>query len=293
MSTISHINECKLCKKQAELQKSHIIPKFVGRWLKNSSAAGYIRNVVNPNVRIQDLPKVYLLCRECEKNFSAIETRFANEIFYPFHTENKKSFQYGTWLKKFVISVNWRVAVSKLNNRLPDDHPSYPIFEETLETWRQFLLDQTDNPGLSENHLVFIGITDLEDFNKIQAPNYSHFLNMRVLRSVDFCTTVDNQDRIFIYTSIAGIAFISHIHPNIFPGWTNQTRIKNIGTVKTLQKNTDDSFGHFLSDRLTMINQLILEQISEKQEKIITNGVLNDPEKALKSKSLGLLNELI
>lgn len=39
---------CALCGKNAELRESHLIPKFVGEWIKRTSATGYLRQVVNP-----------------------------------------------------------------------------------------------------------------------------------------------------------------------------------------------------------------------------------------------------
>ncbi|MGM0803516.1 MAG: hypothetical protein ACQET8_02160 [Bacillota bacterium] len=286
------IGICKLCQKEAELQNSHIIPKFVGRWLKKTSSAGHIRNAVNPNLRIQDLSKDYLLCSECELRFSAVETKFANEIFYPFHKENKKLFHYDKWLQKFLISLNWRVAISGLNNLIPDNHHSLPLLVSTLETWRLFLLDEIKNPGNCKNHLIFVGITDIKDFNKIQPAPYDHFINMRFLRSVMFSSVVDNENRTFIYSSLCGILFVSHINPRSFSGWTNQTKITKRGTLKTLQINKDKCFGTFLGSKMGSINKHIEQNISEKQENIINQGVLGDIDKALASKSLGIINQL-
>jgi hypothetical protein len=284
---------CKLCKKYSELQLSHVIPKFVGKWIKKTSAVGHIRNAVEPNVRIQDLFKDYLLCKDCEKRFSALEKHFSKEIFYPFHEENKKFFHYDTWLQKFVVSINWRIAVSGLNNHLEKSHPSYNIYLETLEAWRKFLLDVSPNPGPSKNHIVFVGITDIKDFNKIQPAAYNHFMNMRFLRSVDACTEVDQEDRIFIYANITGIVFVSQIHPKTFKGWTNQTKVTKRGTLKTLQDNFDTIFGDFLSVRMSMIKDMISSNISEKQEQIINNGILGDLDNAFDSKSLGLISDLV
>lgn len=60
---------CLLCKRERELQLSHIIPNFVYNWLKDTSPS-FIRSSQNPNQRIQDGPKYYLLCAECEGLFS-------------------------------------------------------------------------------------------------------------------------------------------------------------------------------------------------------------------------------
>lgn len=33
----------KLCHNESELQESHFIPKFVGKWVKKTSITGYLR----------------------------------------------------------------------------------------------------------------------------------------------------------------------------------------------------------------------------------------------------------
>lgn len=35
---------CKLCGSNGELKLSHFIPKFVGKWVKETSATGYVRH---------------------------------------------------------------------------------------------------------------------------------------------------------------------------------------------------------------------------------------------------------
>src|SRR5438105_3665023 len=90
---------CALCATLAPLQKSHIIPKFVFRYMRTSSP-GRIRDSTAPNRLIQDGPKIPLLCAPCEERFAAWETPFAERIFLPFHTGacgNAPVFRYQEW----------------------------------------------------------------------------------------------------------------------------------------------------------------------------------------------------
>jgi hypothetical protein len=73
------IGECQLCRKQAELLQSHVLPSFVFKWMKQ---AGYMRFAETPNRRSQDGIKRRWLCRECEDLFNSFETPFANNIFH-------------------------------------------------------------------------------------------------------------------------------------------------------------------------------------------------------------------
>ena len=56
---------CKLCHSQKTLRKSHIVPKFVSHYLKETSLTGYLRMSSNINKRVQDGIKIKLLCDEC------------------------------------------------------------------------------------------------------------------------------------------------------------------------------------------------------------------------------------
>lgn len=106
---------CKLCQKNQDLRESHIIPKFVAKWLKESSATGYLRQGVEPNLRKQDFPKERLLCGDCENRFSRWENIFAEKIFLPYLNDGKREFEYTDWLLKFSVSLIWRMGISELD----------------------------------------------------------------------------------------------------------------------------------------------------------------------------------
>lgn len=82
---------CALCSQSKQLEASHIIPEFVGKWLKHGSPNGYLREPSNPNVRRQDLPTVRLLCHECEQRFATWERLFAERIFFLERLEPRKA----------------------------------------------------------------------------------------------------------------------------------------------------------------------------------------------------------
>jgi hypothetical protein len=75
---------CYLCKEPAQLQRSHIVPSFVGKWLKDTSVTGFLRHGIDQSLRQQDIPKQPLLRSSCEFRFSMFEDRFARNIFYPY-----------------------------------------------------------------------------------------------------------------------------------------------------------------------------------------------------------------
>ena len=73
---------CSLCEHDRDLQESHIIPKFVGKWLKKTSATGFLVNANHASKRVQDLITLNLLCRDCEERFSKFETYFAKGLIF-------------------------------------------------------------------------------------------------------------------------------------------------------------------------------------------------------------------
>jgi len=87
---------CKLCDETAELQVSHIVPRFVFGWLKDNSATGFLRFSGQPNLRVQDGPKLSWLCRDCEELLNDWETKFANLLFYPILKGDTATVQYGS-----------------------------------------------------------------------------------------------------------------------------------------------------------------------------------------------------
>lgn len=48
---------CKLCGSPAKIMKSHVYPKFVVNWIKDTSPKSFLRKPTNINKRNQDGPK--------------------------------------------------------------------------------------------------------------------------------------------------------------------------------------------------------------------------------------------
>src|SRR4051812_354965 len=74
---------CALCGTASTLKESHIIPKFVFKYLKSTSGSGYLRDGQKPKLRVQDGFKTELLCDSCEQEFSKHESWFHTQVFQP------------------------------------------------------------------------------------------------------------------------------------------------------------------------------------------------------------------
>ncbi|EEG87761.1 hypothetical protein PROPEN_00062 [Proteus penneri ATCC 35198] len=89
------IGTCALCDSDnIELQLSHIIPKFVYDWLKETSITPFIRDIKNVNIRHQDGDKQYLLCNVCEKKLAVYENELASYFLKRLQTIGLKKKKY-------------------------------------------------------------------------------------------------------------------------------------------------------------------------------------------------------
>src|SRR3954468_11545726 len=83
-TSLSDLSPCALCKQPKPLCDSHIIPAFVGKWLKETSATVYLRSALSPDLRQQDLLTKRLLCADCEGRFSGFERLAAERLVLPY-----------------------------------------------------------------------------------------------------------------------------------------------------------------------------------------------------------------
>lgn len=270
--------KCALCMKEKELMQSHIIPKFIGKWLKETSATGYLRQAVNPNKRQQDLGKIELLCHECEEKFSSYEKNFAENIFTPFQN-GQKEFHYDEWLVKFIISINWRVAVTESGeNRSNMPEHLLKELDIAIEAWRKFLNDECTNRGGYTHHMFFLD-TIQSVSSGMEVLDHT---NWYLLRTVDG-TTAYSSEVVFVYSKLPGVIIVSHIQPENMKGWS-RTRVSNKGNLKIPQAISVEGFGDFLNHRIRETNRLTSE-MSELQRQKIGQNVKNDLEKLHNSKS--------
>src|SRR5713226_7142097 len=140
---------CKLCEEQKTLQHSHIISAFAVRWLKETSATGYLQSL-GSKVHLQETKRLHLLCADCEQLLSKDEKTFSEKIFIPYHEGNQDTFEYGSWLKRFIIGLHWKVLVTK-----EDRYPAHAeaAYAKAEQDWRPFLLGQSASHGNAELHL--------------------------------------------------------------------------------------------------------------------------------------------
>jgi hypothetical protein len=197
---------CRLCQLPRPLRNSHIIPRFVSKWLLESSATRGLLGLVTPNRRRQDIPTIPFLCSDCEQVFSPWEGKFAAQVFLPFHRNEGNAFGYDSWGLKFASSVVWRVLTESLEQgrgRLTAKQSSHASIAQ--QTWRDFMLGNATHPGRFEVHAIPLDVVPTAN-----TADVSPFLNRYLLRAVDAEVIVGTTD-VLVYAKLCRILLVGQV----------------------------------------------------------------------------------
>lgn len=260
------LGKCQLCNNHRELRDSHIIPKFVFNWLKETSPA-HIRVAHTPNRRVQDGVKAQLLCDACELLFSKWENIFKEEVFDKIHSlkyEELVQIPYNSWALKFAVSVSWRILLFyKANNLLSHLSDSQSLLaEEALMTWQDFLLGKVSHPDGFVQHIIPTSLV-----NDHNIPNKSTYINRYLLRTVDMDVACSD-NRAFVYAKLGRIILFGLIQEP-YPDWWSRTKIHSrkglIGGRKFVIPTGIDEYIVYKANRLGVA----YEAMSERQQEIV------------------------
>jgi hypothetical protein len=270
------VGTCALCGKETELQASHIVPRFVGKWMKDTSATGFLSKSEDLSERVQDLPTEQLLCTGCEQIFSGFESYFAKNIFYPFHEKKVRVFDYDERLGMFALSLSWRTlkaSYSAFKVEVPKLAKQVDLAEDD---WRNILLSKRSEMRPYETHLIFL---DYIKRGENLPPNFQWYS----LRTTDLCL-VEYGGRIFAYTKLPWMVFVTSIHPHRLEGW-NKTLIERRGKISPPQEIVDGIFGRLLIDRA----ELALDhKLPKWRQEALLRSTQKNPQRWLESDSLEL-----
>jgi len=151
---------CRMCLEDGPLENSHVVPSFVWRWLKNTSALGYLRTGENPNLRVQDGWKRQWFCRACEDQIGRFEKAFSEKFFPLVVTERPVPYAHGPWLSRFIASVALRTVMlcSERGEAFDLFTPEQKaLLPSALEWWRAFVHGEAKTPGVHELHFMPMG----------------------------------------------------------------------------------------------------------------------------------------
>lgn len=273
---------CRLCGKNGSLKVSHIIPKFIYRWLKETSATGYFRSGLNPDKRQQDGHKRPMLCEGCEQLFSGWERQFAESVFLPLREgQGFETFQYGPWLAKFAASLSWRVLLEvqefgPLSHLPPELHPKISRAESF---WRNFLLGERSYISPHDMHLVPLGYIASSTETALPV-NINRYFARSVAMDVVF-----SDHHTFVYTKLP-FAVIVGIVQTTKPGEWVGTRLHPDGETYGRNKSVGlpGIFGKYINDKAVRMSE-IYQSISKTQKEKINDFVDKNPDQVANSKT--------
>ena len=129
---------CKYCREKEAIKNSHIVPKLIFRWIKNTSLTRCLRATNNINKPIQDGLKYPLLCGDCEMSFSKLEhglKAFIDQIVNG--DSDMQSLNVSRLFKKCIYSIAWRIMARELyfpqeNDFTESELEKFPIFLDLL-----------------------------------------------------------------------------------------------------------------------------------------------------------------
>lgn len=271
--------KCKLCGNDGDLEESHFIPKFVGKWIKKTSITGFLREKNEPHKRAQDIAKEYWLCGECEDRFSVWETKFANTVFYPFVNGKKVEAVYHNWMSKFCASLSWRTLTYIRSKNPKDDQPQeyYDSVDRAKTHLANYILGKVDNLNRFEQHLF-----PLEAIDSTTSPNLPANINRYFLRTMAM-DIVGNDSNIFIYTKLPCFIFLGVVKCKE-PGKMRSSRIAiKHGKISPRDYYWPDGFIDYIVEKANVISEAY-DSIPEEHRDKIEQYVIDNPEKAVNSK---------
>jgi hypothetical protein len=285
---------CALCENCQDLKESHIIPAFIFKWIKETSATGYLRSSVKPNLRVQDGKKNDLLCENCEKRFNQYETNFANEIFYPYVSKELSKnqittntityFKYQDWLLRFAISVQWRILITSqiIIDKLATKQSK--ILKSFISIWRDFLYNKRQDSGKCETHLIFL--QNLSTGSGFLPDNINEQVNLYILRHIDGAITT-GKNNLGVFVKFGPMCIFTSIIPPKLKNLSN-SRIHLKGLMPTIQVLDNPDFNQFLFvDRPNEV--LSRMKYSDRQKQIIHETYLKKPQRIEQSLTMRAL----
>ena len=259
----SVVGTCALCKrKDVILELSHIIPKFVTRRIINKSVTEFMRNPLEPNQRIQDGDKMYLLCGECEDRFQTSETLFANKVFHPYKNNNQQTFKYEDWLTYFIISVNWRNFYLDLKEYKDDPNLSQTTLDILIqkeEVMRNYLMQKSSNLENIENHLFFF--EDIETATEDIVNSEPHTFMRHSSFGYSFLSY--DYNGYYVVSNLSGILIFTLLKRSDVDIWVN-TQIEKLGTYKIGNERIQSPIITDVLEYIVEVNKL-QNRLSEKQ----------------------------
>lgn len=257
------VGTCRLCKNDAEIQLSHVIPAFAFRWLSQSAGDGHLRATDAPNRRVQDGQKRHWLCTVCEERFSVWEGDFASKLFHPFTLDATKAITYTKWLLLFCTSLSWRVLQLGMDHNGFSDWTADAVerVRHAESVWRDVLLGRLPHPGLLQQHIL--PVERIESATGILVPNINRYL-MRAIQT----DILRAGDSVYTFTKIGRFIIIGFVHESNMDGWRGTKIHANDGVISPRKYVVPAALGDYLMEKARKLSETMSNISAAQQAKV-------------------------
>lgn len=267
---------CALCENtSARRQLSHILPSFVFKHASVRSPTGYLRTTTAPNRRVQDGPKDYILCFECEQRFARWENKFS-KTYKAFYAHRSASIRYSNEDTLCALSMVWRVLYNARSHPELEHHvfgADYSRTDGAFQRWSECLLTEK-HPGDFRLYWLFFdtvaGGTSL--------PNG---INSYIFHGTDFDLLANSRES-FAYAHIPGLFIFGMTEPHDAKEWRDLRVGFQGGIYSHKNRAIPGAIGTLIRDKIAAA-QAGKNSISQKQRDRIAKDALKDPKRLLSS----------
>ena len=273
------LGNCYLCDSYCELQNSHVLPAFLFRWMRETSATGHIRFAETMNRRVQDGEKKRWLCSSCEGILGENERQFASKLFYPFVEDRLTQIRYGPWFLRFCVSLSWRVLRWFMEGDGLDDYSDAEreSVGRAEKIWKEFLIGLRPHPGQFRQHLFLVGSVNAT------GGDIPHNINRHVMRSIHI-DLIKNSHRHLVYMKLPRFFIFGVLRDDRPSDWQG-TRVAVKGGTISGRQNVPSEFFDYVNAKANYESEQHAS-MSERQKEKITDTFLGDLARVKASDSL-------
>ena len=252
--------ECILCKRVRNLQLSHLIPRFVTKYLKQIGSSGYIRNQLG--IRTQDTPKMYILCHDCEEKLSIFETYFSKTFLkrIVLNPGSQISIEYNYNLKRFILTMSWRILYYYLQE-FRKEGSGNQVLEYLFEKWRRYILSLNKIPIEESFYMICWG--ECKKAEEILQISDSEKRNLDACKHLTILTSFHNSEPTvpeFLFIQIPHFTFFTVLSAEQLKGFQN-FQIDNDGVYDLNEKIKDEwGFWAFYNSKVRDIKEITIHR---------------------------------
>jgi hypothetical protein len=179
-------------------------------------------------------------------------------------------------MRRFLIGLLWRVLAVRTASYPPTVED---IYRTASETWRRFLLCETDAPGEYELHVFFGDVVVDSTFALPPKANW-YFA-----RAFDAAPVFSKAGEAIVYAKLAKIIVVAFLTPRNpeRENWEG-TQVLSTGTLRTAQTMNTTGFGAFLEDRMRLLERIPRKMTPRQIDKLVA-AVEAEPSKLPSSES--------